>query len=66
MIEAHLPLQLGWRVFAHFQGTLTNLIASRDWASIRRDTMQASRIAGLRRATDWRWQRASCLRRMIC
>jgi limonene 1,2-monooxygenase len=39
-------------VMPHFQGTLTGLIASRDWASERRETMQASRIAGLQRATD--------------
>lgn len=36
----------------HFQGTLTGLIASRDWASERRETMQAGRLAGLQRATD--------------
>ena len=36
----------------HFQATLTHLIASRDWASARQETMQAGRIAGLRRATD--------------
>jgi limonene 1,2-monooxygenase len=39
-------------VMPHFQGTLAGLIASRDWASERRDTMQAGRLAGLKRATD--------------
>ena len=39
-------------VMPHFQGTVAGLAASRDWASERRDTMQAGRIAGLKRATD--------------
>jgi limonene 1,2-monooxygenase len=39
-------------VMPHFQGTLTGLIASRDWASERREAMQAGRLAGLQRATD--------------
>ncbi len=39
-------------VMPHFQGTLANLVASRDWASERRDTMQAGRIAGLKQATN--------------
>lgn len=39
-------------VMPHFQGTLTGLIASRDWASERREAMQAGRIVGLQRATD--------------
>ena len=39
-------------VMPHFQGTLTGLIASRNWASDRRETMQAGRLAGLQRATD--------------
>jgi limonene 1,2-monooxygenase len=39
-------------VMPHFQGSLTGLIASRNWASDRRETMQAGRIAGLKRATE--------------
>lgn len=39
-------------VMPHFQGSLSGIIASRDWASTRRDTMQAGRLAGLQRATD--------------
>ncbi|HXH11781.1 MAG TPA: LLM class flavin-dependent oxidoreductase [Alphaproteobacteria bacterium] len=39
-------------VMPQFQGTLTGLIAARDWASARRETMQAGRVAGLKRATD--------------
>jgi limonene 1,2-monooxygenase len=39
-------------VMPHFQGTLTGLIASRNWASERRETMQAGRVAGLKRATE--------------
>jgi len=39
-------------VMPHFQGTLTGLIASRNWASDRRATMQAGRVAGLKRAAE--------------
>ncbi len=39
-------------VMPHFQGTLTGLIASRNWASERRETMQAGRLSGLKQATE--------------
>jgi len=41
----------------HFQGTLTGLIAARNWASKRRETMQAGRVAGLKRATEVYFER---------
>ena len=37
-------------VFPHFQGTLAGIKASARWASERRDLMQSSRLAGLKRA----------------
>jgi limonene 1,2-monooxygenase len=39
-------------VMPHFQGTLSSLIASRNWAHNRREIMQAGRVAGLKRATE--------------
>jgi limonene 1,2-monooxygenase len=39
-------------VMPHFQGTLSGLIASRNWAHNRREIMQAGRVAGLKRATE--------------
>ena len=43
---------LARHVMPHFQGSVAGLAASRDWASKRRDVMQAGRLAGLQRATD--------------
>jgi limonene 1,2-monooxygenase len=37
-------------VFPHFQGTLAGIEASARWASERKDLMQESRLAGLKRA----------------
>ena len=39
-------------VMPHFQGTLTGIITSQQWASERKVALQANRTAGLKRATD--------------
>ena len=39
-------------VMPHFQGSLVGITASNQWASDRKDALQANRIAGLKRATD--------------
>ena len=39
-------------VMPHFQGTLSGIITSQQWASDRKEALQANRTAGLKRATD--------------
>ena len=39
-------------VMPHFQGTLTGIITSQQWASERKDALQSNRTAGLQQATD--------------
>jgi limonene 1,2-monooxygenase len=39
-------------VMPRFQGSLTGIQTSNQWASSRKDALQANRIAGLKRATD--------------
>jgi limonene 1,2-monooxygenase len=39
-------------VMPQFQGSLTGIIASNQWASERKESLQANRMAGLKRATD--------------
>ena len=39
-------------VIPHFQGSLAGIYASNQWASNRKDALQANRLAGLKRATD--------------
>jgi limonene 1,2-monooxygenase len=39
-------------VMPHFQGSLAGIYASNQWASDRKDALQANRLAGLKRATD--------------
>jgi limonene 1,2-monooxygenase len=39
-------------VMPRFQGSLAGIQASNQWASARKDALQANRIAGLKRATD--------------
>ena len=39
-------------VMPHFQGSLTGIIMSQQWASERKDALQANRVAGLQRASD--------------
>ncbi|MBI3328197.1 MAG: LLM class flavin-dependent oxidoreductase [Nitrospinae bacterium] len=43
---------LARQVMPYFQGSLAGIHASNQWASERRDMLQANRIAGLKRATD--------------
>jgi limonene 1,2-monooxygenase len=39
-------------VMPQFQGSLTGIITSNQWASERKEALQANRMAGLKRATD--------------
>ena len=39
-------------VMPHFQGSLTGIHASQQWASQRKEQLQANRTAGLKRATE--------------
>jgi limonene 1,2-monooxygenase len=39
-------------VMPHFQGSLVGIQASNQWASARKDALQANRIAGLKQATE--------------
>ena len=39
-------------VMPHFQGSLTGIITSQQWASERKDALNANRVAGLQRASD--------------
>jgi limonene 1,2-monooxygenase len=39
-------------VMPHFQGSLAGIQVSNQWASARKEALQANRIAGLKRATD--------------
>jgi limonene 1,2-monooxygenase len=39
-------------VMPHFQGTLTGIMTSQQWASDRKEALQANRRSGLQRATD--------------
>jgi len=43
---------LARHVMPRFQGSLVGIHASNEWASQRKDALQANRIAGLKRATD--------------
>ena len=39
-------------VMPHFQGTLSGIMTSQQWASERKEALQANRRSGLQQATD--------------